>query len=140
MLHTPSAVPLAAFRAFLAVVREIPHLWEHHEIAPCTVWKRSWPKELADQGGQESTCTALPFSLLSAERDPGAQEKAPFPAQISPSPDQLEPDQLCSCSHSPRSLQSHHIQGTTPQASLPRSPGRAVIYKELRNNPDTWQY
>lgn len=99
--------------------REIPDLWEHHEAAPCTLWKRCWPREPADRGGKESTCTAL----LSH----GAQER-PQPAQISPSPEQHS---SCSPAH------SHHVlyKVTTPRdsssTSLPRSPGRAVIYKEL---------
>lgn len=127
-IHNPSAIPLTALRAFLAEFREIPHLWEHHETASCTLWERHWPKDLADGGGKESTCTALPSSLLPAVRHQGAEEKGPFPAQISPSPHQHSScsDACTTCTtKSPRpGLSSSSLSAKAPQR-------RAVIYKEL---------
>lgn len=76
------AVPLAAFRAFLAMLRDIPHRGSIMRQPRAPHVKGAGQRNLLME--EERRAPAQLSTSPCCVKD--AQEKAPFPAQISPSP------------------------------------------------------
>lgn len=76
------AVPLAAFRAFLAMLRDIPHRGSIMRQPRAPHVKGAGQRNLLMEEERRAPAQLSPSPCCVK----GAQEKAPFPARISPSP------------------------------------------------------